>query len=97
MLEIYVGWSDGTNADGALGTTAAALTTADKRRDLKLVGTVVVDLSDATTSNVMTASGMAWIPTRYFSPAVWNGTTLSTQNVSNTSSCTFTPLPNEMQ
>src|SRR4030095_6414518 len=80
-LEIYVGWSDGTNADGALGTTAAALATADKRRDLKLVGTVTVDLSDATVGNVMTASGMAWIPTRYFSPAVWNATTLSTQNV----------------
>jgi len=95
QIEIYVSWSDGTYADGALGTSNGSLTTADKRRDLKLVGTVVVD--QTTSNTTMTASGMAWIPTRYFSPAVWNGTTLSLQNVANTSSCAFTPIPPEQQ
>jgi hypothetical protein len=96
-LEVWVSWSDGTNADGALGTTAGTLSSADKRRNLKLLGQTVADTSDATTGTVLTASGMAWLPTRYFSPAVWNATTLPTQNVANTSSCTFTPLPPEMQ
>lgn|SRR5215471_5512982 len=95
QIEIYVSWSDGTYADGALGTSNGTLASADKRRDLKLVGTVVVD--QTTSNTTMTASGMAWIPTRYFSPAVWNGTTLSLQNVANTSSCAFTPVPPEQQ
>jgi len=95
QIEIYVSWSDGTYADGALGTTNGTLASADKRRDLKLVGTVIVD--QTATNTTMTASGMAWIPTRYFSPAVWNGTTLPTQNVVNTSSCAFTPVPPEQQ
>jgi len=94
-LEVYVAWSDGTYTDGALGTTNAALASADKRRDLKLVGTTVVD--QTATNTTMTGSGMAWIPTRYFSPAVWNATTLPTQNVANTSSCAFTPVPPEQQ
>ena len=95
MVEIYVSLSDGVHADGALGTTAAALASADKRRDLKLVGTVIVD--QAASNVTMTASGMAWIPTRYFSVAFWNATTLPLQAVANTSSCTFVPSPFEMQ
>lgn len=96
-LEIWVSWSDGTYTDGALGTTNAALAAADKRRNLKLLGQTQADSSDATTGNALVASGMAWLPSRYFIPVIYNATTLPTQNTATGSKCQFTPVLFEMQ
>jgi len=93
-IEIYASLSDGTNADGQLGTTNGTLVT-DKRRNLKFLGVVSVD--QTTTNTVMTGSGLAYLPLRYFSVAYWNATGLPLQSTNNVSLCTFYPIPNEMQ
>lgn len=94
-IEIYISWSDGTNADGALGTTKSTLTSADKRRNLKRIGTLVID--QATTNVVMNASGQAFVPTRYFTLAYWNATGLPFQTSTTLHRCQFTPIPWQMQ
>lgn len=93
-IEIYVGWSDGSNPDGGLGITTFALPS-DKRRNLKRVGTVVVDQTVSNTT--MYGSGMADIPTRYFQVAVWNATSLPFATSTTAHACIFTPMPIEMQ
>lgn len=94
-LELYTSWSDGTNADGALGTTKGSLASADKRRNLKRIGTLVID--QGTTNVVMNASGQAFVPTRYFSLVVWNSTALPMQTSTTLHRCQFTPIPWQMQ
>lgn len=95
FIEVYLSWSDGTNADGGIGTTKGSLATADKRRNLKRIGTVVID--QATSNTIMTGSGQAFIPTRYFSLAYYNATALPFQTSTTLHKCTFTPSPFEMQ
>ncbi len=94
VVEIYVSSSDGTNPDGEIGTADAALTS-DKRRNLKQVGFVITDQTAATTN--MTASFPVWVPTRYFSVGVWNGTTDNLENTANACLISFTPIPDEIQ
>ena len=93
-IELYISTSDGTNPDGEIGTGDGAIS-ADKRRNLKRIGTLVVD--QTTTNTIMTASGLVYIPQRYFSPAMWNATSLPTQSSTSAMRCAFTPMTIEMQ
>lgn len=92
--EVYVSTSDGTNADGTLGTTTAALTT-EKRRNLQFLGLVVADQTAASTT--MTGSGLVYIPDQYFSVGVWNAFGQALLTSTAVHRCTFTPVPPEMQ
>ena len=93
-LDLFVSWSDGTYADGTLSTSNGTLLT-DKRRNLKRIGQLVVDQAS---SNVnMVGSGQVFIPTRYFSVAFWNNTSLTTQDLATVHKCVFYPVPPEMQ
>jgi hypothetical protein len=94
QIEIWLSTSDGTNADGQLGTVTALLPT-DKRNNLKLLGTVTAD--QAATNVSMTASGEFMTPSQYLTLAVWNGTTLPTRNSPNTSTCSITPYTFQSQ
>lgn len=96
-IELYLITASGTTAatiDGGLGTTDAALV-ADKRRNLKSIGSLVVD--QVTTNTAMTASGYVFIPSRYISLGVWNATTLSLRNDTSVHTFTLTPAPWEIQ
>jgi hypothetical protein len=96
-IELYLITANGTgvaNIDGGLGTTDAALAT-DKRRNLKYIGSLVVD--QTTTNTTMTASGYVFIPSRYISLGVWNATTLSMRNDTSVHTFTLTPAPWEVQ
>jgi hypothetical protein len=94
QIEIYLGTSDGTNADGQLVTGGGGLAT-DKRNNLKLLGTVTAD--QATTNVSMTASGEFMTPSQYLTLAIWNGTTLPVRNSANTSTCSITPYAFQSQ
>jgi hypothetical protein len=94
VIEWYVSTSDGTNADGQFGTTTAALTS-DKRRNLRLMGILVID--QGTASVTMTASGYVEIKERYFSLAVWNATAAAFLNNVNINGCTMTPMNLEVE
>lgn len=95
VVELYVSFSDGTNPDGEIGTANAALTS-DKRKNLKRIGSVIVDTTSVTTN--ITASGACFIQTRYFSVGVWNGSAGDNlENTANACLIQFTPIPDEIQ
>jgi hypothetical protein len=94
VIEWYVSTSDGTNADGQLGTTTAALSS-DKRRNLRLMGLLVID--QGTASVTMTASGTVEIKEQYFSLAVWNATAVNFLTSTALHGCTMTPMNQEVE
>lgn len=89
-VDLYVFGSDGTYVAGEVGTADAALAT-DKRQNGMYVGSLVVD---QTTTNVLMTSQpfTLFIPTRYFSVGVWNGTTLPFQTSTSVHGILVTPL-----
>lgn len=94
-VELYIAESDGTYVDGNVGTSDGQLTS-DKRRNLTLIGLVVVDVGTAGTNII--ASGVCHIWERYFSLGVWNATAnANLKNTANASRVIFTPMPDEVQ
>ena len=94
-VEIWLFESDGTYADGAVGTADAALTS-DQRKNGKLLGVVVVDTT-GTATNII-ASGVCVISTRYFSIGVWNASAADNlENTANACKIIMTPVPDEIQ
>jgi hypothetical protein len=98
-LELYIATADGTttsDVDGGLGTADAALTAADKVRNLLFVGTLIVD--QATTNTTMVASFRGiYLPQRYFSLVIWNNTVLAAEASTTKHRCEMTPVPYQMQ
>lgn len=93
-IEIYAFPSDGTNPDGEIGTSDAALAT-DKRNNGKFCGLLIVD--QTTTNVIMTASGLIYVPQRYISMGIWNATTLPLTTSTSAHGLTLTPVPWETQ
>lgn len=87
-VRIYVATSDGTNVDGTVGTSDAALTST-KLANLMLVGNVVVDTTSVDTVVTGTFQDVP-ITTRYFSIGVFNGTADNLQDDANTAVVTVT-------
>ena len=95
LVEVYLYESDGTYADGTIGTADGALAT-DKRKNGKLIGVVVVDTTSTGTDIV--ASGMCVINERYVSVGVWNGSAGDNlKNTANASRVNLTPVNDELQ
>lgn len=96
QVELYLFESDGTYMDGTLGTSDAALGS-DKRRNGKLVGSLIVDTT-ATGTDVIASWDNVPINDRYFSVGVWNGSAGDNlKNTANTSQIIITPMPDEVQ
>lgn len=94
-LELYIFESDGTSVDGNVGTSDAALTSAN-RNNGTFVGAVVVP-STATATDI-TASFTVYIYSRYYSVGVWNASAGDNlKNTANVSFVTVTPIPDEVQ
>ena len=94
-LEVYFATSDGTDVDGNQGTTDAAFSAADKRRNLQFVGTVVADSTSS--GEVQIASGLVEVYTRYLSVVWWNATGQTLTNTDSDHTFTLTPVPDEIQ
>ena len=94
-LEIYFATSDGTDVDGNQGTSDAAFSAADKRRNLQFVGTVVAD--STTNGEVQISSGVVEIYTRYVSVVWWNALGQSLTGTNGDHTFTLTPVPDEIQ
>lgn len=95
-VDIYLFQSDGTYADGTIGTVDAALTT-DKRRNGMLIGSVIADTTSAATDIVATFQNVP-ISSRYYSIGVWNGSAADNlENTSNACRIIVTPNPDELQ
>jgi len=94
VVEFYVSTSDGTNAQGAIATTDAALVT-DKRKNLTFVGILAVD--QTTTNTTMAASFPVIIEEAYFSVCVWNSSTLPFKTDTAIHGIIMTPMDIEVQ
>jgi hypothetical protein len=85
--------SDGTYADGAIGTSDAAMTWY-QAANMTTIGTVYVQA--ATTATSFVASGTFWIMERYFQVGVYNyGAAL--RALANINRIIVTPMPDEIQ
>jgi hypothetical protein len=93
-IAVYIFTSDGTNADGTVGTADAVLT-ANQAQNAYLMLPVIV--STASTNTAITQSFEIEIPTRYFSVGVMNSTTGLLRNTSNSCVISLTPIPPESQ
>lgn len=92
--EIWIFTSDGTTADGNIGTTDAALTSGERNAG-KLAGLALV--TQTTTNTVMSSSGYIWVPSRYITMGVWNATTLPFQTSTTLHQLYLTPVPDQAQ
>lgn len=87
--------SDGTDADGAVGTADAALTAAQKKNGI-FIGSVKAQTTSTATDS--TASFRFAITTRYYSIGVWNSSQADNlENTSNANRFSVTPIPPEIQ
>lgn len=95
-IEYYVATSNGTRADGEVGTADAALNS-DQRRALTMLG--VLSVYQTTSNTLMSVSfHQVWIPTRYFSLGLWNTTGIPTETSPGTpAGCEATPTSLEVQ
>jgi hypothetical protein len=94
VLEFYVSTSDGTNAQGNIVTTDAALTT-DKRKNLTFAGVLVVD--QTTSNTTMTAAFPVTIEEASYSVCMWNATSLPTKTDTAIHGVVMTPMDIEVQ
>jgi hypothetical protein len=93
--EIVLSTSDGTDADGNVGTGDAALTSAQKS-NCDVIGSVKAE--EATGSTARKSSGTFTILDRYYSIGVWNASaTKNLKNSANVSYVILTPVPPEQQ
>lgn len=93
-VEVLVAGSDGTVADGNVGTTDAALT-AGPASNLDVVGIVRVQTTDVDTNNI--ASGTFMLKDRYFSIGVFNRTADGLAAHNDVSWVEVWPVPPEIQ
>lgn len=71
-VDIYLKTSDGTHADNDDGATDAALSSADKLKNLHYLGSIIID--EATADLEFSASGVTQINSRYIQIIVYNRT-----------------------
>ncbi len=93
-VDIYISQSDGTNADGTIGTTDA-VGDIDELPNMQYIGSVVVQDTNATEDNV--ASGICRITSRFYSVVVHNNTGSALQATNDASQVIITPIPPEVQ
>ena len=94
-VEIYLFQSDGTYADGTVGTADAAFLT-DKRRNGLLIGAVIADQTAATVDMIATFQDVP-ISSRYYSVGAWNASGVALQATANACRIIVTPMPDEVQ
>jgi len=95
IVRIYAKTSDGTSPDNDDGTTDAAVSAEDKLRNLTWLGNIVVD--EAATGVTMAASGIVYLPQRYFQTVIWNDTADNLVATDDLSGFSLTPVPLEIQ
>ena len=95
-VHAWVVGSDGTYADGVVGTADAALTAGQKSNLGPPAVTTLAQSTSTATDNI--ASAEVTIYDRYFSIAVWNDSAGDNlENTANASRVIVTPVPDEIQ
>lgn len=94
-VAFYLKTSDGNHPDNDDGTTAGAVSAEDKLRNLRPLGTVVVD--EAAANVEMVASGQVTISERYVQAVCWNASDDGLTNDVDENGVTLVPVPLELQ
>ncbi len=98
-VEIY--WREGTEDTGLTlpsnddGTTDTALSAADKRKNLKLIGVLVVD--EAATGVTMAVHGDLFVNTVHGGPVIYNATADALSATAADNGFWMRPIPDEIQ
>lgn len=87
--------SDGSEPDGNEGTTDAALSSGNKLRNLRYIGSTLTDTTSTNTN--ITSSGEVEVKERYISLVAWNGTTDALRTDTSVHHFTLTPVAPEIQ
>jgi hypothetical protein len=96
QIDIYIITGDGTIVDGNVGTSDATVAAADKVRNLKPIGTIVVDKStDA--AEPFVSSGVVFIPFRYIQVGWRNDTGEAWSATGTDHAFVLEPIPDELQ
>lgn len=93
-VDVYLGFSDGTNHDGDLGTADAAATTV-ALPNLLFLGSCIVQTTTA--ANELIASGLVQIRSRYITPVVHNNTADALLSTADAHKFILTPIPTQIQ
>ena len=93
-LELYIAQGDGTNVDGDVGTSDAALGSEDQLVNLHRIGSVVVETANTTK---MVASGVCRITSRYVSAVGFNRGGSSINATDSNFNFVLIPIPPELQ
>jgi hypothetical protein len=93
-INVFLATSDGTNVDGTVGTSDAALT-ANQALNLRQIGVVVVDVVSKDAK--ITATFDCLICERYVSVGVLNNTSDHMQADNDANTITLTPYPSDIQ
>lgn len=93
--QLYLSTSDGTNPDGEEGTADAAVSSANKLRNMQFFGAIIVDTTSTDTD--ITASGLVLINSRYVSVVLFNNTADALRTNTGVHSVALTPLVEEIQ
>lgn len=94
-IGIYAKTGDGTHRDNDDGTGDAAVSAADKLKNLKQIGSIIVD--EASTTPEFSASGFITITSREFAPVFWNFTADALSGTAGDHGFSLTPVPDEVQ
>lgn len=95
ILTIYLALSDGTDADGELATTDAALPAADRRRNLRPIGCIQAD--EASAIRFFTKSDVIEVPDRYIQVVFYNELGVALSATATDHFFSLTPVPPELQ
>lgn len=93
-IEVYLKTSDGSHPDNDDGTGDAAVSAADKLRNLRMIGLIQIDENAAVE---MVASGEVEISQRYCAPVFWNATSNALSSTAGDFGFSLTPIPDEVQ
>ena len=94
IVEIWLKSSDGSHPDNDDGTGDAALSAADKRRNLMQLGTIQIDENAAVE---MVASGVVELLHRYGAPVFYNATANTLSSTAGDFGFSMTPVPDEVK
>lgn len=95
VVRVYLVTSDGTYADGDLGTGDAAVSAEIDLGNARLIGAVAADA--ASTTKDFVASGIVEAAARYLQVAWWNAIGQALSSTAGDQAMTLTPIPDEIQ
>ena len=90
-VDFYIKTSDGTHVDNDDGTGDLAVSAEDKLKNLKYIGSIVVDEASATPE--FAASGIIAIYSRYVQVVAWNASDDALSGTAGDHGFSLTPIP----